>query len=456
MSIIVTLAVAGMSLVMLFERQILRYVEHDLQVRWSELATVIGTGSTGDFELGQRLTDPRYQRPYGGAYWQVSEGGTVVLRSRSLWDGELPSRDTRAAEPAAPYEGQGPDGSWLHVFEQQVTTDGNPAQRVYNLAVALDQSQVAERRQAFSWDVARILVPISAVLVFFAWLQIWLGLRPLKSVSEQLSAVRAGHIRRMTTALPNEIASLVASINELLDRQETLIGKARDRAGVLAHGLKTPLTVLGAEVRRLDQSGFKDEAKRIQEQLSAIRNHVDRELARSRTSGTPVGCGAYTAVEPTINRLLKLMQHMPRGEEIAWRTDIPPDLGVNMDPHDFGEVLGNLLDNARKWARTQVTVRVTENAGQARISVEDDGLGISGSHNHRQLEPNPTVTSDAASTGLGLGIVEDVLAEYGTKPTILQQGRFSVCFDIPLCSKPSSNDYCGPLREEQSAEFSLP
>jgi signal transduction histidine kinase len=249
---------------------------------------------------------------------------------------------------------------------------------------------------------------------------------------------------------------LVASINELLDRQETLIGKARDRAGVLAHGLKTPLTVLGAEVRRLDQSGFKDEAKRIQEQLSAIRNHVDRELARSRTSGTPVGCGAYTAVEPTINRLLKLMQHMPRGEEIAWRTDIPPNLGVNMDPHDFGEVLGNLLDNARKWARTQVTVRVTENAGQARISVEDDGLGISGSHNHRQLEPNPTVTSDAASTGLGLGIVEDVLAEYGTKPTILQQGRFSVCFDIPLCSKPSSNDYCGSLREEQSAEFSLP
>jgi signal transduction histidine kinase len=434
-SIIVTLAVAGMSLVLLFERQILRYVEHDLQVRWSELAAAIGTGLAGDLDLGQRLTDPRYQRPYGGAYWQVSEGGRAILRSRSLWDGELLSREINGTDAAVPFEVQGPDGSQLHVFEQQVTIADSPGQRVLSLAVALDQSQVAERRQAFTWDVARILVPIATVLVFFAWLQIWLGLRPLQSVRMQLSAVQAGQMRRMTASFPKEVTPLVMSINELLDRQEALISKARDRAGVLAHGLKTPLTILGVEVRRLDQGGFKDEARRIQEQLGAIRNHVDRELARSRTSGTPVGCGAYTAVEPTINRLLKLMQHMPRGEEISWRTDIPPDLGVSMDPHDFGEVLGNLLDNARKWAKTQVNIRVIEHAGQAHISVEDDGPGLSGSQHHRQLEPGTAGNFDLTSTGLGLGIVEDVLVEYNTRPVILEQERFSVRFDIPICSK---------------------
>jgi signal transduction histidine kinase len=149
-----------------------------------------------------------------------------------------------------------------------------------------------------------------------------------------------------------------------------------------------------------------------------------------------VGCGAYTDVETTINRLLKLMQHMPRGDVLHWSTEIPSDLGVNMDPNDFGEVMGNLLDNARKWAKTCVTIRVTLKEGSAQICVEDDGPGFSRSDDNVLPARGLTGSNDPDSTGLGLGIVEDVLSEYDTAPVIQRTGRASVSFEIAVCSQP--------------------
>ena len=431
-SIVVTIAVAGASLVFFFERQVLRYVEQNLNLHWTELATAFGVDVDGQPELSQRLTDPRYQQPYGGAYWQVSEGGRPVLRSRSLFDKELPAA-TVGQGPENAYEVEGPDGSELYVVEREVTIDGGSGARVFRLAVAVDHKQVVELRQAFGWDVTRVLVPIALVLVLFAWAQIWLGLRPLRMVGQQLNAVQSGRIRRMSQHFPDEIAPLVESINKLLDRQENLIRKARDRAGALAHGLKTPLTILGGEVRRLEAKGLHNEAERMQEQLGSIRTHVDREVARARTSGASVGCGAYTAVDETVARLLRLMQHMPRGDRIFWQTEIPSDLGVDMDPHDFGEVIGNLLDNARKWAASRVTIRV-ENVGEkARITIEDDGPGFPGEADGIRPERGMTGRFDTMSSGLGLGIVEDILAEYGTVPNIVGNGHCSVSFEIPRC-----------------------
>jgi signal transduction histidine kinase len=429
-SIVVTIAVAGASLVVFFERQVLRYVEQDLNIHWTELATAFGT--EGESGLGQKLTDPRYHQPYGGAYWQVSEGGRPVMRSRSLWDKELPSPGQRMGiEPEKAFEVDGPDGSELYVVEREVTVDGQQGPRTVRLAVALDHAQVVELRQAFGWDVTRVLIPIAAVLVLFAWLQLSLGLRPLRAVGQDLNAVQTGQIRRMARRFPDEVAPLVDSINKLLDRQENLVRKARDRAGALAHGLKTPLTILGAEVRSLDRCGQHEAADRMQEQLELIRTHVEREVARARTSGASVACGAYTQVEETIARLLRLMQHLPRGEQLVWQTSIPAELAIDMDPHDFGEVMGNLLDNARKWARARVEICVERAGEHARIMISDDGPGFSGTDGARP-ERGMTGRSDPNSSGLGLGIVDDILAEYGTSAEIDGGGHCHVSFRIPL------------------------
>jgi signal transduction histidine kinase len=433
-SILVTIAVAGASLVVFFERQVLRYVEQDLNIHWTELATAFGT--EGEAGLSERLTDPRYHQPYGGAYWQVSEAGRPILRSRSLWDQTLSSGDPgQRADREKAFEVEGPGGAELYVIEREVTIDGPQGPRTLSLAVALDHAQVVELREAFGWDVARILIPIATVLVLFAWLQVSLGLRPLRTVGRDLNAVQTGQIRRMTRRFPDEVAPLVESINKLLDRQENLVRKARDRAGTLAHGLKTPLTILGGEVRRLEQTGRLEAAERMQEQLETIRAHVEREVARARTSGASVGCGAYTQVDETVARLVRLMQHLPRGEELRWQIDIPAGLAVDMDPHDFGEVMGNLLDNARKWAATRIAVRAERLREKARIMVEDDGAGFTGTHGARP-ERGVQERSDPSSSGLGLGIVEDILSEYATRAEIDGNGRCRISFEIPLCREP--------------------
>ena len=430
-SIIATIAVAGASLVVFFERQVLRYVEQDLNIHWTELATAFGT--EGEAGLSQKLTDPRYHQPYGGAYWQVSEGGRPIVRSRSLWDRDLPSGGPRRDdERDRAFEVEGPGGTELYVIEREVSVDGDQGARTVSLAVALDHAQVVELRHAFGWDVTRVLIPIAVVLVLFAWIQVSLGLRPLQTVGRDLNAVQTGQIRRMTRRFPDEVAPLVESINNLLDRQDNLVRKARDRAGALAHGLKTPLTILGAEVRHLDHAGRHGAAERMQEQLELIRAHVEREVARARTSGASVGCGAYTQVDETIARLLRLMQHMPRGEQLVWQTSIPPGLAVDMDPHDFGEVMGNLLDNARKWAGTRIDIRVERAGGKARVTVEDDGPGFSRTDGERP-ERGVQGHADPTSSGLGLGIVEDILAEYGTSAEIDGNGRCRIAFEIPLC-----------------------
>jgi signal transduction histidine kinase len=295
----------------------------------------------------------------------------------------------------------------------------------------LDHAQVVELRQAFGWDVARILFPIAAVLVLFAWLQGSLALRPLQAVGRDLAAVQTGQIRRMTRRFPDEVAPMVESINKLLDRQENLVRKARDRAGALAHGLKTPLTILGGEVRLLDQAGRTDAAERMQAQLAIIRSHVEREVARARASGASVGCGAYTQVDETVIRLLRLMQRLPRGEELVWQLDIPAGLSVNMDTHDFGEVMGNLLDNARKWATSRVEVRAERSGETARIIVADDGPGFARTNGVRP-ERGFSEQTDPSSSGLGLGIVEDTLAEYDTRLAIDGRQGCRVSFEVPL------------------------
>ncbi len=432
-SIIVTIAVAGASLVALFERQLLRYVEQNLNIHWTELATAFVINADGQPELTQRLADPRYHQPYGGAYWQVSENGHPILRSRSLWDRELPAAGpNQGAGADKAFEAEGPDGSELYVVKREVTVGAGSSPRLFSLAVALDHKQVLESRQAFGRDVALILVPITVVLVLFAWLQFWLGLRPLRTVGDQLNAVQSGRIRRMPRRFPEELSPLVDSINRLLDRQDNLIRKARDRAGALAHGLKTPLTILTGEVRRLAQGGLRNEAERMQEQLDTIRAHVEREVTRARTSGASVGAGTHTAVEETVARLLRLMQHMPRGAQLEWRTEIPLDLRIEMDPHDFGEVMGNLLDNARKWAETSVTITARVVDGTAWISVKDDGPGFSGRIDGSRPERGMTGRPDPDSSGLGLGIVEDILAEYEIRPEIDGNGRCRISFDVAL------------------------
>jgi len=446
-SIVATLAVAGFSLGAVFERQVLKRVDQELQVRWDELAAAISLGANGDAMLSRELTDPRYHTPYSGAYWQISENGAVVASSRSLWDATLDTADrSKTYNDSGSFETVGPDGGEVYVASRPVTLDG----RTLELDVGLDHDSVDALRAAFERDMVFILGPIAAVLALGAWLQIRQSLSPLRDLDHELKSVHDGAQARLEGTFPREVEPVVGDLNRLLDRQEQLVRKARDRAGALAHGLKTPLTILAGEARRLERRGEAEAAGRINDQIELVRRHVDRELARARTAGAAAAAGVSTHAAATIDRLIRLMRHMPRGEAIEWRNEVPADLVVRIDPDDFGEVLGNLLDNARKWAKSLIVVRGEEADGGARIAVLDDGPGFSRGAPDPDLDRGLALGPD--STGLGLGIVRDILSEYGVALQVEQAADLSSVAFVLTTEMPADRYDAAPVPVKHPAQ----
>jgi hypothetical protein len=239
LSIAATLTVAGLLLAYIFENHIERLVEQDLEARWLELAGDF----TLDAERGPVLTkepiDPRYQLPAGGAYWQVSEGGKPLLRSRSLWDQDFePEPFVHLSPTGTAVERRGPNGSVLYVMEREVRLDGGSSPRVFDLAVRVDTSAVSKLRHSFAGQVVFALVSIGGVLFLGAWAQASFGLRPLRLLRQELTMLNRGLKTILTGRFPEEVAPLVEDLNRLLIRQEDLIRRARQRAGKSGARLK--------------------------------------------------------------------------------------------------------------------------------------------------------------------------------------------------------------------------
>ncbi|MDR4307358.1 HAMP domain-containing histidine kinase [Chelatococcus sambhunathii] len=422
------LAVAGVALVTTFERHVLELIGRDLDVRWSQLARELTFDEAGRPRISG-VGDVRYDTPRSGAYWEVTDRGSTVLRSASLEGRDLDLDEGGEARAAGRwFEAEGADGAELYVVERELPASAGGKGSGLKLAVALDHEQVAAARRGFQWDAAFVLGLIALVLVLGAALQLGVILQPLSRLREELAGIREGRRDRLRSAVPAEVAPLAEDLNRLLDAQEELLRKARERAGALAHGLKTPIAVLSAECRRLEEEGRGEVAQRLREQVSAIQTHVEREIARARARGASAALGAYVDAAGTARRLVRVMSRMPRGEQIDWRCEAPAELMLRMDPDDFGEVIGNLLDNARKWAAGVVTLRCEASNGSARVVVEDDGPGF-GSH----AAPTSLTAGDReSSAGLGLVIVQDVLATYGSALWIDRAAQHGVVsFTLP-------------------------
>ncbi len=405
-TVVAALGITAATLTAIFERHLEQRVAQELAVRLHELAAafVVEDGAPA---LTGRLSDPRYDQPLSGSYWQVAGAEGPVLRSRSLWDGALPHDDPRGRQAEA-YEIRTGEGHTLYVLERDVRLSaGGP--HAYRLSVAMDHAELEALGASFRTDTLLALAVLAAVLVLGAWAQLRLGLQPLARLQAELVRIRQGRASRLGGAFPSEVAPLAESLNALIDQQEETVRRARERAGDLAHGLKTPLAILAAEARRLDEAGDTAAAERLREQIGQMRTHVDRQLARVRSHGAAVAGGRLTDATDTVARLLGLMRRMPRGDSLGWTAALPAGTRLRMDPEDFGEVMGNLLDNARIWARGRVTVAAALEGGRVRIAVEDDGPGIPASQRAALLARG---TTGGDGTGLGLAIVSDVLGLY--------------------------------------------
>jgi signal transduction histidine kinase len=218
----------------------------------------------------------------------------------------------------------------------------------------------------------------------------------------------------MSDDVPIELRPLVTETNRLLEAQEKAIENARARAGDLAHGLKTPLTALGLVAENLRQHQEPDLAAELEQQLKGLNAHVDRELTRARIAANST-VTQRALVHPVATRLLRTMDKLPRGDRIDWQLDCEPDFAAPVEEVDLAEILGNLLDNARKWARSKVTVAARSAGAGVELAIEDDGPGISEADYARVMRRGTKLDESVPGSGLGLNITRAVVEAYGGK-----------------------------------------
>ncbi|MBX6322495.1 MAG: HAMP domain-containing histidine kinase [Rhodospirillaceae bacterium] len=416
-SIVLALVLAGVGLVALFGRHVERRIDDELGTYIRQLAGHLDFAPDGTIVLSADPVDPRFDEPLSGLYWQIQEDTTGQrLRSRSLWDFVLPlPTDALATGVIHRHELAGPGGARLVVQERPVVYPAPGGPRTLRIAVAVDAASLAAARADFARDLVPALAALALFLCFAAWAQVWFGLRPLEAVRRGIGAVRTRAQRRLEGRFPDEIMPLVNEVNALLAAQEQAMERARHRAADLAHGLKTPLTVVLSDAEKLRRRGEGELATELEDIARAMQRHIDRELARARVAADLARAGVAADLAAVVEAVVATLRRTPRGAGLDWSLSLPRPCPVAVDGADLTEMVGNLLDNAAKWARggVDVTAEAAAEAEGIALSVADDGPGVPAERIDALGRRGVRLDEQTPGTGMGLAIVRDIAAAYG-------------------------------------------
>ncbi|MCF7751931.1 HAMP domain-containing histidine kinase [Bacillus subtilis subsp. subtilis] len=374
----------------------------------NELIAVLALAESdaqGRLQLRRDLFDERYQRVFSGTYWQVLDSqGQPLGQSRSLWDETLHAPGGLRTGPALAFDTRGPLNAPLRALVQQVSLPRVAAP--LRVVVATDRSELDAQVSAFRQRTAIALAVLVALWFAVLVTQVHYGLRPLAELGHIARQVRNGeNVRFPQQGLVKEVAPLAAQLNDLLDHHQRMVVRARRSAEDLAHALKTPLTVLVTEA----EGDGSDWRQTLRSETARMQASIDRYLA----AGIGADSQQRTEVAPVLAALCGLMQrvHNERGLVFTQDRNVQGLFAGARD--DLEEMLGNLLDNAGKWAAHAVHVSVRHVGNRLHICVEDDGPGLPDADLQRVLERGVRLDQRAAGSGLGLAIVADIAESYG-------------------------------------------
>ncbi|MGB5534976.1 MAG: sensor histidine kinase [Thiogranum sp.] len=412
-SVAAALLIAGMSLVVMFERHVERRIGSELETYLNQITASAGVTTNGRIAFSPDLADPRFNQPLSGLYWQIQdEERPTLLRSRSLWDTviELPEDNLI---PGAIHEHllPGPAGQALIVRERQILFQPNTEERRVRIAVAVDKRTLIEARNAFATDMLPYLVVVAAVLLVAAWIQVRTGLAPLDTLRRGVTDIRSGATRRLERVYPDEVMPLVDEMNGLLETQEQTIQRARAWTADLAHGLKTPLMVLTADAQRLREAGNTSIADDLDQLAETMRRRVDRELIRARVRSGIETRRMRADAGDAVSRIVRTLKRTPRGAVLEWSVEAPDGADAAILSEDLTELLGNILENATKWANAAVSVSVSK-GNAILIKVEDDGPGVPEDQLITLGQRGVRLDEQKQGSGLGLAIARDVTEAY--------------------------------------------
>lgn len=316
-------------------------------------------------------------------------------------------------------EGRGPGGQTLLILQRIVESDEAPNNR-FRLSVAGDLHFNLEATGRFSRVLGLALSLLLVLLGLAAWMQVSFGLRPLVDLQLALRAVHEGRNEQLTGRFPSEVEGLVGDFNQVLQANATVLERARTQAGNLAHALKTPLTVLEIEAAR---SGDREvDVGLLREQLAQLRHHVNWHLSRARVAASQGLPGQMTDVNSTIAGLTRVMGRVFENKTIQV-LECAESLQFRGEKQDLQDMLGNLLENACKWAVSEVSIVAHVSGSELHICINDDGPGVDPERLDAIRQRGVRLDESVPGTGLGLAIVQDLAQDYGGCVTLENTGH---------------------------------
>lgn len=413
----IAIAIAAWGLRGLFQEHVTQQLRAQLVMQLDHLSAAV------DWTPGERVTvgpmagDARLERPLSGLYWQIDRLGEQpqagVLRSRSLWDQVLQLPPTsgrgdpvRGDQALRLHDAQ---GHALLAVARALQLPEERAPRL-RLVVAADTALMAEPLERFTRLLLVALGILALGLAVAIVVQLHLALRPLKLLRARLADVRAGRASRLEGRFPQELEPLVQEFNHVLSENADMVGRARTQAGNLAHAVHTPLAILANAAAH----EYGPLAHLVGEQVASARRQVDWHLARARAAAAVRATGLATPVLEVVRALARTMDRLHTGSRVTFElAEGAQDGRFRGEAQDLYELLGNLMDNAGKWARSRVVVDVREAGDALCLTIDDDGPGIAEGERERMFTRGVQLDERRPGSGLGLDIVRTLVQTYG-------------------------------------------
>ncbi|WP_315754401.1 MULTISPECIES: HAMP domain-containing sensor histidine kinase [unclassified Bradyrhizobium] len=439
----IVLFASGLGLSIVIRRVVEAHFDHDLLDHARELADLVEIDATQRLFIARNLSDPRFSPARSGMYWQVILQNGESARSPSLQDdlslSFTPDQTREGSLPpsTALTNVDGPTGPMRMVRNiSEPSRLGQPVE----IRVGADERLISDEMQHLNLTLIATLGIMALAMVGTAYAQVVYGLRPLQRMSRAIVDVRSGKTTRLPEDLPEEIMPLVTELNGMITANLNMVDRARVLAGSFAHALKTPLAILDEEAARLKASGQESHAQILSEQCSRMALLIDYQTARAKAS-TIANAGAFAVVADVLRSVINTYSRFSPGHDRRFEVEGAADVVVACDTNDLTELIGNLLDNAAKWAHDRVVISIEDLDSTVLITVEDDGPGIPVEERMRVFDVGTRLDDAKPGTGLGLAIARDLTSLYDGRLWIEDSRIGGVALKLALRKKgdPSSS-----------------
>lgn len=418
----------------IFSKHVEESYHEEMEVHVRELGRLAAVGNAGELLLTRPLSDPRYEEPLSGFYWQITANGRQTLRSESMTRGTLDEHIAHSPQILHTLD-DGPSGP---AITYGFTRKG-PAGEDIHFVIATDQSELDRLIGSFTRDLTFWLVGLGALLLATGFAIINFGLHPLDQLSQAISRLRRGEAQELEGGYPAEIAPLVADLNAYVHQNAEMIARSRVQAGNLAHSLRTPLAVITDEAERMGETDEGCASSQVLlDQARSMQQQIEYQLARARSStGQPYN-SRWVRLPDVAEPILRAMQRLHPDKHFELEVCNCDGVQLPLDEVDYSELLSILLDNAGKWAKENIRLQfVCSPNDTITARVIDDGPGMTDCEISHAFEIGARFDSQKGGTGLGLAIARDLADALGVT---LELSKKRDGFTASVCAQASVAD----------------